>query len=92
MTDKAAKLLAPEARESLQSLASALEKITSWDNEAVEACVREFADANCLKLGQVAQPLRAALTGSTVSPGIFEVMTALGRDETLARLRALGEA
>ncbi len=91
LTEKAAKLLAPEARESLASLASDLEKTTSWDNEAVEACVREFADSNGIKLGQIAQPLRAALTGSTVSPGIFEVMTALGRDEALARIRALGQ-
>ncbi len=91
MTDKAAKLLAPEARANLAFLANALEKATSWNNEAVETCVREFAEANGLKLGQIAQPLRAALTGSTVSPGIFEVMTALGRDETLARIRALGE-
>ena len=73
-------------------LANSLENLTSWDNEAVEACVREFADANDLKLGQVAQPLRAALTGSTVSPGIFEVMTALGRDEALARIRAAASA
>ena len=91
MTDKAVKLLAPEARENLSVLANALEKTTSWDNEVLEASVREFADANGLKLGQIAQPLRAALTGSTVSPGIFEVMTALGRDETLARIRALGQ-
>ena len=91
LTGKAAKLLGPDALGNLDSLAVDLEKTTSWNTEALEACVREFAEANGLKLGQIAQPLRAALTGSTVSPGIFEVMTALGRDETLARIRALGQ-
>jgi len=90
LTDKAAKLLAPEALEKLSALAILLENLTSWDSEAVEACVREFAEAKDTKLGQVAQPLRAALTGSTVSPGIFEVMMVLGRDEALARIRAAG--
>ena len=49
--------------------------------------MRGFAEAQGVKLGQVAQPLRAALTGSTASPPIFEVMAVLGRDETLGRLR-----
>lgn len=88
LTDKAAKLLDAEALENLASLAISLENLTSWDNEAVEAGVREFAETNGLKLGQIAQPLRAALTGSTISPGIFEVMAALGREEALARIRA----
>ncbi len=88
VSDKAAKLLAAEALENLASLAVSLENLTSWDNGVVETCIREFAEANALKLGQIAQPLRAALTGSTVSPGIFEVMAALGRDEALARIRA----
>jgi len=48
--------------------------------------VRSFAEAQGLKLGQIAQPLRAALTGSTVSPGVFEVMTVLGKAEVLGRL------
>jgi glutamyl-tRNA synthetase len=91
LTEKAAKLLTPEARENLASLAIDLEKTTSSDKEALEACVRDFADSHGIKLGQIAQPLRAALTGSTVSPGIFEVMEALGRDETLARIRSLGQ-
>ncbi|MFN3673961.1 MAG: glutamate--tRNA ligase, partial [Bosea sp. (in: a-proteobacteria)] len=53
---------------------------------AVEAAVRSFAEANGLKLGQAAQPLRAALTGRAMSPGLFDVMAVLGREETLARL------
>jgi len=92
LNDKAAKLLVPDALNNLASLAISLENLTSWDNEAVEACVRDFAEANGIKLGQVAQPLRAALTGSTVSPGIFDVMLVLGRDEALARIRAAGKA
>ena len=90
LTDKAEKLLDSEALENLAALALVLQNLTSWDNEVLEAGVREFAEENTLKLGQIAQPLRAALTGSTVSPGIFEVMAALGRDQTLARIAAAG--
>ena len=64
----------------------ALEAVEVWDEQALEKAVRQVAEAADLKLGQVAQPLRAALTGSTTSPGIFEVMVVLGRRETLARL------
>jgi glutamyl-tRNA synthetase len=53
---------------------------------ALEVAVRGFAEAHGLKLGQIAQPLRAALTGAAVSPGVFEVMATLGRQESLARL------
>jgi len=48
--------------------------------------VKQFAEAEELKLGKVAQPLRAAVTGTTVSPGIFDVLAALGRDEVMARI------
>jgi glutamyl-tRNA synthetase len=58
---------------------------------ALEAEVRAFAEKEQLKLGQVAQPLRAALTGATASPGIFEVMAALGRDQVLVRLSAISD-
>ena len=54
---------------------------------ATEAAVRDFARGKALKLGQVAQPLRAALTGRATSPGLFDVMTVLGREECLARLQ-----
>jgi glutamyl-tRNA synthetase len=57
-----------------------------WRVEALEAAVRGFAEARRLKLGQIAQPLRAALTGSAISPGIFEVMVVLGRAEALGRI------
>ncbi|MCX7367256.1 MAG: glutamate--tRNA ligase [Alphaproteobacteria bacterium] len=60
-----------------------------WSEKTIEEVVRRFADANGLKLGQVAQPLRVALTGSTVSPPIFEVLAILGRTESHARLLAI---
>jgi glutamyl-tRNA synthetase len=83
---KAAALLTPESRQLIGRLRTALEAVTSWTPEATEAAVRSFAEQNNLKLGQVAQPLRAALTGRTTSPGIFDVLGVLGREECLARL------
>jgi glutamyl-tRNA synthetase len=59
--------------------------------DAIEECVRAFADANGVTLGAVAQPLRAALTGSVTSPGIFAVMEFLGRDETFGRIADAAE-
>jgi glutamyl-tRNA synthetase len=85
LDDKAAKLLQPEARDALRLLAEALASV-EWALAPLETAVRDFAAGHNLKLGQVAQPLRAALTGSLASPGIFEVMVVLGRDESLARL------
>jgi len=83
---KAEKLLTSEAWARLGRLRAVLDGQSDWAGPALEESVRRFAEAEGAKLGDVAQPLRAALTGSTVSPGIFEVMTALGRRETLARL------
>jgi glutamyl-tRNA synthetase len=82
--EKAAKLLTPDARRLLAELGPLLDG--DWRPEPLEERLRAFAEASGLKLGAVAQPLRAALTGSTASPGIFEVMAALGRDESLARI------
>jgi glutamyl-tRNA synthetase len=81
----AAKALTPDARARLGSLSGDL-ATSAWQAAALEGRLREFADANGLKLGAIAQPLRAALTGSLASPGIFEVMEVLGRDESLARI------
>ena len=61
-------------------------RLADWSAETTEAATRAYADANGLKLGAVAQPLRVALTGRTTSPGIFDVLAVLGRDESLARL------
>jgi glutamyl-tRNA synthetase len=57
-----------------------------WDQDSLEAAVRAQAEAAGVRLGEIAQPLRAALTGSTASPGIFEVMAVLGPEEVLGRL------
>jgi glutamyl-tRNA synthetase len=83
---KAAALLTPETRELIGRLRLALEPVSSWTSETTEAAMRAFAEANNLKLGAVAQPLRVALTGRTTSPGIFDVLAVLGRQECLARL------
>ena len=81
----AAKLLKPEARHLLGELAAYLNE-AEWQAGALEQRLRDFADSKNAKFGAVAQPLRAALTGSTASPGIFEVMEALGQDESLGRI------
>jgi len=86
MSNKAAKLLSPEARERLGRLAPELRAVDDWSEPVIEARVRAFAEAEDCKLGQIAQPLRAALTGSNASPGIFEVMAILGHAESLARI------
>ncbi len=83
----AQKLLTPEARATLGRVLPALEA-TDWSAPALEDAARTFAEGHGLKLGQVAQPLRAAVTGKTSSPPLFETLALLGRDESLARLRA----
>jgi len=82
----AAKLLTPDARRLLGELGSGLAAGTTWETASLEARLRDFVAEKGIKLGAVAQPLRAALTGSLASPGIFEVMEVLGRDETLGRI------
>jgi glutamyl-tRNA synthetase len=84
--EKAVKLLDDDGKSNLAGLRRKLDDVTAWDEEALDACVRAYAEEAGIKMGQVAQPLRAALTGTTVSPGIFEVLEIFGRDEALARL------
>jgi glutamyl-tRNA synthetase len=86
LDEKAAGVLA-DGRARLAGIVEKLEAASDWTAASVEAVVREHAEAVGAKLGQVAQPLRAALTGRATSPGLFDVMAVLGRDETLARLR-----
>src|SRR3954469_2828787 len=83
---KAVALLTPETRELIGKLRTALEAVTDWRSDTTEAAMRNFAEQNNLKLGAVAQPLRVALTGRTTSPGIFDVLAVLGREQCLARL------
>lgn len=89
MEDKAAGLLDETARAVLAALVPILEAQPNWQVEPLEQAVRDFATEQELKLGKVAQPLRAALTGSTQSPPIFDVLAVLGRDEALGRLKDL---
>jgi glutamyl-tRNA synthetase len=87
MEPKAAATLTPDARLMLREVAAALEA-TDFSIPSIDAALRGFAERTGLKLGQVAQPLRAALTGSTVSPGIDATLAALGREESLHRIAA----
>ncbi len=73
-------------KEILKAIHKTLANLTSWEDELVEADLRQLADSLELKFGKIAQPLRAALTGRTISPGIFEIMSTLGQKETLDRL------
>jgi glutamyl-tRNA synthetase len=82
----AADQLTPEARTNIAAFIEVAKALPEWTVGALDAAARAFAETRGLKLGKVAQPLRAALTGRTISPGIFEVMVLIGRDEALARL------
>ena len=87
LDEKAAALLTAEARAVLGEIATELEVVEPWTAEQAEQALRTFAERKGAKLGSVAQPLRAALTGRTTSPGIFDVLAVLGKSESLARLR-----
>jgi glutamyl-tRNA synthetase len=86
MDEKAASLLDGAARTLLAHVHRALSALPDWTEAGTEQAVREVAEALGVKLGQVAQPLRAALTGRATSPGIFDVLMLLGREESLARV------
>lgn len=88
MTEKAESLLEGDARAILRKIYEALRAENDWTSEALEATTKALAEAQGLGLGKLAQPMRAALTGTTTSPGIFDVLVLLGRDEALARLDA----
>jgi glutamyl-tRNA synthetase len=87
LDEKARAMLTPEARSLIADLVRELEANGPWDAPSTEAKVRAFVELKGVKLGGVAQPLRAALTGRTTSPPIFDVLAVLGKDESLARLR-----
>ena len=79
----------PEARALLATLLPVIAAQESWAADMLEAALRSYAEQAGLKFGSLAQPLRIALSVSTMSPGIFDVMAVLGRDETLARIADL---
>ncbi len=83
----ASALLTDDTRAVLRDMADVLDGLNEWSVPAIDAAMRALAETKGLKLGKLAQPLRAALTGRTVSPGIFEVMVLIGRDESMARLK-----
>ena len=84
--EDAAALLTPDACVVLHRTYEGLAALAEWDAASVEAAIREVAEGTGVKLGKLAQPLRAALTGRTTSPGIFDVLALLGREESLARI------
>ncbi|TMJ40208.1 MAG: glutamate--tRNA ligase [Alphaproteobacteria bacterium] len=87
LDEKAAALLTADARAVLGELSEDLKTLEPWSPETTEQAVRAFAERKALKLGSVAQPLRAALTGRITSPPIFDVLTVLGKSESLGRLQ-----
>ncbi len=84
--EKAQKLLDTDARTLLGRMHGALQSLPDWTVDSLETALRNLGDAENLKFGKIAQPLRAALCGRTTSPGIFDVLVVLGRDESLARI------
>ena len=86
LDEKASAILDADARGVLRSVLPGLRAVTDWSAHAAEAAVRAYAEQSGLKLGKVAQPLRAALTGRSTSPGVFDVLAVLGREESLARI------
>jgi len=85
----AAKLLKPEIKEPLFDLARRLQDLSDWSEPELEQTFRDFAQAREIKLGQLAQPVRLALTGRTESPGLFELMIVLGKEKTIQRIDAV---
>ncbi|GAB5505770.1 MAG: glutamate--tRNA ligase [Rhizobiaceae bacterium] len=86
LDEKAASILDSDARALLADIQPKLAATAAWETEALEQIVRDYAEQTGLKLGKVAQPLRAALTGRATSPGVFDVLVVLGREESLARI------
>ena len=91
LDDKAAALLTADARNILARICNQLGGENDWTSDGLEATLKAMAEELGLGLGKLAQPLRAALTGQTTSPGIFDVLVLLGRDESLARIAAQAE-
>jgi glutamyl-tRNA synthetase len=91
LDDKARAVMTDEARALIKAVLPDLEAVEPWRAVGAEQAVRLFAEKAGVKLGAIAQPLRTALTGRVTSPGIFDVLTVLGKTESLARLRDQAE-
>ena len=87
MDEKAAQIIKDGGADVLAALIPLLETADDWTAQALEMAVKAYAEVQGLKLGKLAQPLRAALTGTATSPGIFDVLEVLGREEAMGRLR-----
>ncbi|ARN84096.1 glutamate--tRNA ligase [Candidatus Nucleicultrix amoebiphila] len=92
LDEKARNLLNEEAVTVLKPVIDVLAHLSDWQEASLEAALRAHSDVQGLKFGVIAQPLRAALTGRGVSPGIFEVMVALGKEESIQRLKDIADA
>jgi len=90
--EKARPIVAPENKKTIEAVAAALQQLENPSVDSVEATLRQIAETLGLKLGAVAQPLRVALTGSTTSPSLFEIIAILGKEETHQRLQAFANA
>ena len=86
MDEKARALLNDEGKAALAGLMPVLSSPAEWSAQVLEAAVKTHAETTGLKLGKLAQPLRAALTGTSTSPGIFDVLEVLGKEESLGRI------
>jgi glutamyl-tRNA synthetase len=82
------KFLTPEVRAPLEELIEKLKPIGDFNEKSIEAAFTEILQRHDLQLGKLAQPVRVALTGTTVSPGIYEVLAVLGKERSLKRLKA----
>ena len=87
MEDKASKLLDDGAKANISKILPKFEEISDWEPDSISNTIRSFAEEHDLKLGQIAQPIRAALTGKATSPGAFDVLNIFGKSESLARLQ-----
>jgi len=87
-TEAAQKFLVPAVAGHLKAMAAEIPGIQDFSKEGIEAFLKNFIEANSIKFKVIAQPLRVALTGKTVSPGIDEVMVTLGRDRVAQRIKA----
>ena len=84
--NKGAQILTEDARELLHDLITILVGISNWDFQTIETAIRDFANIRDIKLGKIAQPIRVSLTGTTASPGIFELLMILGQEESIGRI------
>jgi len=91
LDEKAKAILDESTRSLVGRTVVPLTALSDWNAASIEQCIRDLAEAENLKLGKLAQPLRAALTGRAVSPGIFDVMVLLGRTDSLARLQEVAD-